>query len=65
LPSAAGSFFSSPRWFNPLLQMQRKKNYRPIWDSQGMKYQKAVYEQERLKSHLQLQTQFQLLREEP
>lgn len=45
--------------------MAKKKIYQPIWDSQGIKYQKAVYEQERLKSHLQLQAQFQLLWEEP
>lgn len=36
-----------------------------MWDSQGMKYQKAVHEQERFKSHLELQAQLQVLRKEP
>lgn len=54
-PPPAEEIFSSPTWFNPPLQMTKERIYRPIWDSQGMKYQKAVYEQERLKSHLELQ----------
>lgn len=45
--------------------MAKKKTDQPNWDSQGMKYRKAVDERERLKSHLELQAQFQLLCKEP
>lgn len=45
--------------------MAERKIYQPLWNSQGAKYQKAVCEHERLKSHLQLQAQFQCCAKNP